>query len=85
MKNTLLSIENVVNNFSRMIVADGGNISIQSFDEDESILIVDYFKGSNLRCEYCVIDEVSLRDFIAEALGARGIEVHNVVINSVQP
>jgi hypothetical protein len=79
----LKSIEGVVRLMENMVSADGGTVRVKLFDADKSRLVVDYFKGRNDRCETCVLDDESLRDFLLEALENKGLKVEEVVVEPV--
>jgi Fe-S cluster biogenesis protein NfuA len=80
MNDARASVEAVVSLVERMVSADGGAVRVRSFDPAASRLVVDYFKGRNDRCETCVLDDESLRDFLLESLETHGVRLAEVVV-----
>jgi Fe-S cluster biogenesis protein NfuA len=76
-------VDAVVGLMEKMVAADGGTVRIRSFDPTASRLIVDYNKGRNDRCESCVLDPESMRDFLLESLQAHGLVIDEVIVEPV--
>ncbi|HYG26990.1 MAG TPA: hypothetical protein VD906_08785 [Caulobacteraceae bacterium] len=78
----LRRIEAVLGIMTTMVSADGGAVKLVSFEPEGSRLVVEYDEGPKGGCSACVLDGDSLRDFIVEALGGRGLALREVVVLS---
>jgi Fe-S cluster biogenesis protein NfuA len=73
-------IEEAIGHFKTIVAADGGELSLSSYDPSSATVTVDYHPGTNEECATCVITPNDLSIFVREAVESRGVAVESVSV-----
>jgi Fe-S cluster biogenesis protein NfuA len=73
-------IEEAIGHFKTILAADGGELSLSSYDPSSAVVTIDYHPGTNEECATCVITPEDLGLFVQEAVESRGVPVESVSV-----
>jgi Fe-S cluster biogenesis protein NfuA len=80
MTNKTVSVEDVLGKMNAMVAADGGKITMRSYDPGAQVLEVDYTTQVNEDCPTCTVTGDMLKIFLTESLQSHGVPIDEVIV-----